>query len=141
MWKKSEIVYNNKNNILLGANASFKITSKINAYAQFMADDFSNETKLGNAIGFQARKVRDVSFVQQIICVQVDIKSRFSQFYFASKTQIYQGIPIGFGFKTTHVILIESRGQIQSGETIFEPVFDIVFGSNGVIPIICRNQR
>ncbi len=44
---------NNKNNILLGANASFKITSKINAYAQFMADDFSNETKLGNAIGFQ----------------------------------------------------------------------------------------
>ena len=44
---------NNKNNILLGANASFKITSKINAYAQFMADDLSNETKLGNAIGFQ----------------------------------------------------------------------------------------
>jgi hypothetical protein len=44
---------NNKNNILLGANACFKITSKINAYAQFMADDLSNETKLGNAIGFQ----------------------------------------------------------------------------------------
>ncbi len=44
---------NHKNNILIGANANYKISSKLNLYGQFMADDLSNKTSLGNAIGYQ----------------------------------------------------------------------------------------
>jgi hypothetical protein len=44
---------NNKNNIVIGANANFKITHSISIYGQFMGDDFSNVTKLGNAFGYQ----------------------------------------------------------------------------------------
>lgn len=44
---------NNKNNIVIGANANFKITNKISIYGQFMGDDFSNISKLGNAFGYQ----------------------------------------------------------------------------------------
>ncbi len=44
---------NNKNNIVIGANANFKITQTISVYGQFMGDDFSNITKLGNAFGYQ----------------------------------------------------------------------------------------
>ena len=44
---------NNKNNIVIGANANFKINNKISIYGQFMGDDFSNVTKLGNAFGYQ----------------------------------------------------------------------------------------
>lgn len=43
-----------KNNILIGANFNVKVTNQINVYGQFMADDFSNKTKLGNAFGYQA---------------------------------------------------------------------------------------
>ncbi len=44
---------NNKNNNLIGANANFKITSTLSVYAQIMADDLSNTTNLGSAIGYQ----------------------------------------------------------------------------------------
>ncbi len=44
---------NNKNNILIGATANIKITHKISIYGQFMGDDFSNVTTLGNAFGYQ----------------------------------------------------------------------------------------
>lgn len=44
---------NNKNNILIGANLNVKLTNNISVYGQFMADDLSNTTKLGNAIGYQ----------------------------------------------------------------------------------------
>ena len=44
---------NNKNNILIGADLNIKLTQKLSAYGQFMADDLSNNTKLGNAIGYQ----------------------------------------------------------------------------------------
>jgi len=45
---------NNKKNILIGATANVKVTSKLSVYGQFMADDLSNMTNLGNAIGYQA---------------------------------------------------------------------------------------
>jgi hypothetical protein len=45
---------NNKNNIVLGANLNVKLTNSINVYGQFMGDDFSNKTTLGNAFGYQA---------------------------------------------------------------------------------------
>ncbi|MBA3663127.1 MAG: hypothetical protein H0W61_02825 [Bacteroidetes bacterium] len=45
---------NNKNNILIGGDIRFKITSKINIYGQVMADDLSNTKKVGNGIGYQA---------------------------------------------------------------------------------------
>jgi hypothetical protein len=38
---------------VIGANANFKITNKISVYGQFMGDDFSNISKLGNAFGYQ----------------------------------------------------------------------------------------
>jgi hypothetical protein len=44
---------NNKNNIVVGLNSNFKLTNSISIYGQFMADDFSNTTKLGNAFGYQ----------------------------------------------------------------------------------------
>mgnify|MGYP000872966162 FL=1 len=43
----------NKNNIMIGANANIKITNKISAYGQFMADDLSNQTTFGNSVGYQ----------------------------------------------------------------------------------------
>lgn len=45
---------NNKNNILIGATANFKITHQLSVYAQFMGDDFSNTLTLGNTFGYQA---------------------------------------------------------------------------------------
>ena len=44
---------NNKNNILVGADLKFKITNKLNIYGQFMADNLSDTTKLGNSLGYQ----------------------------------------------------------------------------------------
>jgi hypothetical protein len=44
---------NNKNNILIGATANYKISSKLSVYAQFMGDDFSSTLKLGNTFGYQ----------------------------------------------------------------------------------------
>lgn len=44
----------NTNNILIGANMQFKITNTLSVYAQFMGDDFSNSTTLGNTFGYQA---------------------------------------------------------------------------------------
>lgn len=44
---------NNKNNIVVGANANAKITNQISVYGQFMGDDFSGVSKLGNAFGYQ----------------------------------------------------------------------------------------
>ncbi len=44
---------NNKNNILVGADVKFKITSKLNFYGQLMADDLSGAKKYGDAVGFQ----------------------------------------------------------------------------------------
>ncbi len=45
---------NNKNNILAGADLKFKITNKLNVYGQFMADNLSDTTQLGNSFGYQA---------------------------------------------------------------------------------------
>jgi hypothetical protein len=44
----------NKNNIVLGANLNVKLSSSVSVYGQFMGDDFSNKTTLGNAFGYQA---------------------------------------------------------------------------------------
>jgi hypothetical protein len=44
---------NNKNNIVIGANINYKISNKLSVYGQFMGDDFSNITKLGNGFGYQ----------------------------------------------------------------------------------------
>jgi hypothetical protein len=44
---------NNKNNIMLGANASVKLSSHLLLYAQFMADDLSRMKKTKNGIGYQ----------------------------------------------------------------------------------------
>lgn len=44
---------NNKNNIVIGANANMKITNKISIYGQFMGDDFSNTFITGNSFGYQ----------------------------------------------------------------------------------------
>lgn len=59
---------NNKNNIVIGANANVKITSKISAYGQFMGDDFSNTSKLGNAFGYQVGiKYFDAFFLKNLM--------------------------------------------------------------------------
>lgn len=44
---------NNKNNIMLGANMSVKLSSRLMLYAQFMADDLSRMKKTKNGIGYQ----------------------------------------------------------------------------------------
>ena len=44
---------NNKNNIMLGANSSIKLSSHLLLYAQFMADDLSRIKKTKNGIGYQ----------------------------------------------------------------------------------------
>jgi len=44
---------NNKNNILIGGTANVKVTSAISFYGQFMADNLTDTTKFGNAIGYQ----------------------------------------------------------------------------------------
>lgn len=44
---------NNRNNILLGATFNAKISSKFSIYGQYMADDLSGMTTLGNGIGYQ----------------------------------------------------------------------------------------
>lgn len=44
---------NHKNNIVIGGTANIKISNKISFYGQFMGDDFSKTTKLGNAFGYQ----------------------------------------------------------------------------------------
>jgi hypothetical protein len=44
---------NDKNNIMLGANASVKVSSYLLLYAQFMADDLSRMKKTKNGIGYQ----------------------------------------------------------------------------------------
>lgn len=43
----------NRNNMLIGADLNVKLTSHLSVYGQFMADDFSNKTTLGNAFGYQ----------------------------------------------------------------------------------------
>ena len=45
---------NNKNNIVIGANASIKLAKHLVFYAQCMADDLSNLKKTKNGIGYQA---------------------------------------------------------------------------------------
>lgn len=44
----------NQNNIVVGADLNVKLSSHLSVYGQFMADDFSNKTVLGNAFGYQA---------------------------------------------------------------------------------------
>lgn len=44
---------NHKNNMLIGGDVNVKLSSSISVYGQFMADDLSNESTLGNAIGYQ----------------------------------------------------------------------------------------
>ena len=44
---------NNKNNIMIGVNASVKLTSHLLFYAQYMADDLSNLKKTKNGMGYQ----------------------------------------------------------------------------------------
>lgn len=44
----------NRNNIVIGADLNIKISNSLSLYGQFMADDFSNKTVLGNAFGYQA---------------------------------------------------------------------------------------
>lgn len=44
----------NNNNILIGSDLKFKLTNKINVYAQFMADDLNNSDTLLNGFGYQA---------------------------------------------------------------------------------------
>lgn len=59
---------NNKNNIVIGANANVKISSKISVYGQFMGDDFSNTSKLGNAFGYQVGvKYFDAFFLKNLM--------------------------------------------------------------------------
>jgi hypothetical protein len=59
---------NNKNNIVIGANANVKISSKISVYGQFMGDDFSNVSKLGNAFGYQVGiKYFDALFLKNLM--------------------------------------------------------------------------
>lgn len=44
----------NQNNIVIGADLNIRLTNSLAIYGQFMADDFSNKTVLGNAFGYQA---------------------------------------------------------------------------------------
>lgn len=44
---------NHRNNILIGSNLNVKLTHKISAYTQFMADDLSNTKTIGNGVGWQ----------------------------------------------------------------------------------------
>lgn len=50
----SEYGLNNKNNILIGADIKIKLTTKLNIYGQFMADDLSDTKATGNGTGYQA---------------------------------------------------------------------------------------
>jgi len=45
---------NNKNNVLLGADALLKLTNTFQLYGQCMVDDLSGTLSLGNGIGFQS---------------------------------------------------------------------------------------
>jgi hypothetical protein len=44
---------NNRNNILIGLDALYKITNSVNIYGQLMIDDLSNQKKTGDGIGYQ----------------------------------------------------------------------------------------
>ncbi len=61
-----------KNNILIGANLNVKITNKISFYGQFMGDDFSNKTTLGNAFGYQAGIKYFDAFLIKKLMLQVE---------------------------------------------------------------------
>lgn len=63
---------NNKNNIVIGATANIKITNKISVYGQFMGDDFSNVTKLGNAFGYQVGAKYFDAFKLKNLMLQVE---------------------------------------------------------------------
>ncbi|MBI3519675.1 MAG: hypothetical protein HY062_10005 [Bacteroidetes bacterium] len=63
---------NNKNNIVIGATANVKITHKISVYGQFMGDDFSNKTSLGNAFGYQVGAKYFDAFKLKNLMLQVE---------------------------------------------------------------------
>jgi hypothetical protein len=65
----------NKNNIVLGLTANFKVNNKISMYGQFMADDFSNTYALGNSFGYQLGVKYFDAFKLKNLMLQAEVNS------------------------------------------------------------------
>lgn len=110
---------NNKNNILIGGNLNVKITNYISVYGQFMGDDFSNTTKLGNAFGYQVgAKYFDVLKLRNLM-LQVeynDVKegsynSPFGTYSNQSYSHYNQGLAYTPGYGKELVVLADYKFQ------------------------------
>ncbi len=63
---------NNKNNIVVGADVSFKITNNLSTYGQFMADDLTNKTGLTQQYGYQVGVKYFDAFTVKNLFVQLE---------------------------------------------------------------------